>query len=302
MSSPTKITANLGLKILSLLIAIILWFVVLGSRNVEVTKDIPVEIITPADLIVSNDVSDKVAFRLSGPKAFLRNIVSRKEAPIRVDLSGAKAGLITYRFYSDNIQVPIGVKVLSINPTAMLIKLEYLKHKDVPVRLLTKGEAPSGYHVSRIQLTKNAVRIRGAESRIDQIFEVLTQPFDLSQLTATGTREVPLDLSQHTGLLVDGELPKVHFDVVRATANFRIRNASIKVMSSRKYEILPKDVTVYVRCSSDQIKNLDRSKVYAYVDLRNRGAGHYESPLSVQLPSTIKLIKVSPSKVKVTLY
>src|SRR5579871_4788238 len=117
----SRYTSNLSLKIVSVIIAVVLWFVVLGSRNVEVSKDVPVEIITPADLVVANEVPDKVTFRISGPKAFLRNILNRREDPIRVNLSSAKAGLVTYRFFSDNIQIPIGVKVLSIVPTAIIV-------------------------------------------------------------------------------------------------------------------------------------------------------------------------------------
>src|SRR6185437_7418841 len=118
-----SVTSNFGTKLISVGIAIVLWFVVLGSRNVEATKEIPLEVITPADLVVANDVPAKIAFRLSGPKAFLRAVLDRRDEPVRVNLAGAKPGLVTYRFFSDNIRVPIGVKVLSISPTAILIKL-----------------------------------------------------------------------------------------------------------------------------------------------------------------------------------
>lgn len=297
-----KYTANLSLKLVSLVIAVVLWFVVLGSRNVEVSKEVPVEIITPADLVVANEVPDKVAFRLSGPKAFLRNIVNRKEDPIRVNLSTAKAGLVTYRFFSDNIQIPIGVKVLSINPTAIIVKLEHVKRKEVPVRLLTQGEAPEGYRLSRLELVRNTIKVRGAESRVDQVVEAPTVPLDLSQFKESGEREVAIDLSKLPGILLDGDLPKIQFDVAQSTANFKIRNADVKVLSNRRFSVEPKQVHIFVRCSQEEIKALDRSKVYAYADLRNKGPGTYEPTLSAKLPSNIKLINVLPSKVKVTLY
>ncbi|HRK02024.1 MAG TPA: hypothetical protein PLH57_05115, partial [Oligoflexia bacterium] len=134
-----RLMANASLKALSILIAAVLWFVVLGSRNVEIAKEVPIEVVAPADLIVANEVPDKVSFRLAGPKAFLRNVLNRKEDPIRVNLTAAKPGLITYRFFTDNIQVPLGVKVLSINPTAIVVKLEVNRKKEIPVRLVMKG-------------------------------------------------------------------------------------------------------------------------------------------------------------------
>jgi YbbR domain-containing protein len=297
-----KYTANLSLKLVSLVIACVLWFVVLGSRNMEVSKDVPVEIITPADLVLANEVPDKVNFRLSGPKAFLRNILNRKEDPIRINLSTAKAGLVTYRFFSDNIQTPLGVKVLSINPTAIIVKLEYVKRKDVPVKLLTKGEAPMGYRVTRLELARQTVKLRGAESKIDQITEAQTVPIDLSQIRDSGEREVAVDLGRMPGILLDGELPKVQFDVAQSASEFKIRNADVKVLTHRKFEVDPKEVTIWVRCNPDEIKALDRSRVYAVADVKRHGAGSFDAPLSVQLPSSVKLIKVLPSKVKVTLH
>ncbi|MEW6055909.1 MAG: CdaR family protein [Bdellovibrionota bacterium] len=296
-----KFRANTSLKVVSLIIAVVLWFVVLGSRNVEVSKEVPVEIITPADLVVANEVPDKVAFRLSGPKAFLRNVLNRKEDPIRVNLSTAKAGLVTYRFFSDNIQVPIGVKVLSINPTAIIVKLEHLKRKEIPVKLLTQGEVPSGFRLTRLELVRSTVKIRGAESRVDQVVEAPTMGIDLSQIRESGEREVAIDLSKLPGILIDGDLPKIQFEVVQSTANFKIRNADIKVLTNRKFALEPKEATIFVRCSPEELKTLDRSKAYAIADLRNKGPGTYNPALSVQLPSNIKLIKVLPSKVKVTL-
>jgi len=297
-----KYTANLSLKIVSLIIAIVLWFVVLGSRNVEVTKEVPLEVITPVDLVVANEVPDKVAFRISGPKAFLRNILNRKEEPIRVNLSTAKAGLVTYRFFSDNIQVPIGVKVLSINPTAIIVKLEYMKHKEVPVKLLTKGEPPSGYRLSRLELSRSTVKLRGAESKIDQIVEAPTMGIDLAQMRESGEREIAIDLGKLPGVLLDGDLPRIQFEVMQSTANFKIRNADVKVLTTRKYSVEPKEVTVYVRCSPEELKTLDGTKVFGIADLKSKGAGTYEVPITVQLPQSIKLIKVLPSKVKVRLF
>ena len=92
----------------------------------------------------SNEVTDKVAFKLSGPKAFLRAILDRPEDPIQVNLSTARAGQITYRFFADNIHLPIGVRVLQVSPASMVVKLEPQRTKEVPVRLEMRGTLPSG--------------------------------------------------------------------------------------------------------------------------------------------------------------
>jgi YbbR domain-containing protein len=295
------LSSNLGTKIVSVVIAVVLWFVVLGSRNVEATKEIPLEIVTPGDVIVANDLPDKIAFRLSGPKAFLRAVLDRREDPVRVNLAGAKPGLVTYRFFSDNIRVPIGVKVLSINPTAILIKLEAVKHKEVPVHVELQGVPPEGYRLGAIKTRPENVRIKGAESRVDSITELKTLPVDISELRQPIEKEASFDLTRY-GVQIEGALPKLSVGMEPVSANFRIKNVDIRVMSSYKVRVDDKNVTVLVRVDPDQLRTLDRSRVYGQIDMTDKPKGTYTMPVKVVLPPSVSLVKVVPDKVSITLY
>ncbi|MBC7396980.1 MAG: hypothetical protein H7333_06010, partial [Bdellovibrionales bacterium] len=115
-----------GLKLLSVLIATTLWVVVFGSRTIEITKDVPFEVMTTDDQIIVDTVPEKIVFRLTGPKAFLRNITSRIEDPIRANVRDLQSGVFTHRIYSDAIKLPLGVKVQSINPNVIQIRVEEL--------------------------------------------------------------------------------------------------------------------------------------------------------------------------------
>lgn len=299
-----KLTANMPLKLLSILISIVLWFAVLGSRNVEINKEVPIEIITPDELIVSNEVPDKVSFRMSGPKAFLRSILNRKEDPIRINFSNAKAGVSTYRLFQDNIQVPMGVKVLTVNPSSIAVKLENVKHKEVPLRLVTKGSTAPGFNLSKLSLTQESIKLKGPESKISSLKEIATIPIDLSELTESGEKEVGLDFTGEGGVMLDERAPTIKYEVNQVTANFKIRNADIKVnaASGKKSKVEPKEVTIFVKCTADELKEVNRSKVFGIVNVIEKPNGTYEVPISVTLPPNIKLIKIVPQKAKVTIY
>lgn len=295
------VSSNFGTKSVSVVIAIVLWGIVLGSRNVEVTKEIPLELITPADIVPANEIPDRIAFRLSGPKAFLRSILDRREEPIRVNLTGAKPALVTYRFFSDNIRVPIGVKVLSINPTAILIKLEYLKRKDVPVHLEMRGTPPDGYRIVKAEIKPEVVRIKGAESRVDGITEISTTAVDVSNLKKNFEKEVPIDL-MHYNVQLDSSLPRAFIEVEPISANFRIKNVDIHVLSSYNYRLDDKSVTVLVRATPKDIQSLDRSHVFGVIDLSEKPKGNYYEPVRITLPKSVGLVKVIPDHINVTLY
>ncbi|OFZ84384.1 MAG: hypothetical protein A3K03_12445 [Bdellovibrionales bacterium RIFOXYD1_FULL_44_7] len=295
------LSANAGTKIISIVIAIVLWVVVLGSRNVEVTKEVPLEIITPADVVPSNDIPERIAFRLSGPKAFLRAILDRREDPIRVNLAGAKPGVVTYRFFSDNIRLPIGVKVLSINPAAIVVKLEYVKRRDVPVRADLRGVPPDGYRISKTEIKPGIVRIRGAASKIDSITEILSTPIDISDVKNMVEREVPIDLTRYN-IQLDGPLPRLFLEVEASEANYRIKNVDVRVLSPYKATISQKSITVLVRASAEDLKSLDRSRVFATVDLRGKPKGRHVGIVKVTVPEKIGLVKAVPEKVTVKLH
>ena len=294
-------TRNFWTKVISFLIACVLWVIVLGSRTAEITKDVPIEVVTPTDLVPANDLPEKVSFRLAGPKAFLRTILDRQEEPIRVNLSGANAGLVTYRIFSDNIRVPIGVKVLSMNPTSIVLKLEHIKRRDVPVKLEIRGEPPEGYHITKTEIKPNVVRVRGPESRVDSVTEVATLPVDVSDLRQAMEREVGLDIQRH-GIQLDGPLPRVNIELDPSSANFRIKNVDVRVQSAFKATVLEKNITVLVRASSEDLRSLDKTLVYGVVDLKGKPKGKYREKLRVNLPANIGFVKAVPDTVTVTLH
>lgn len=295
------VTTNIGTKVISVIIAIVLWFIVLGSRNVEVVKEIPLEVITPAELVPSNEIPDRISFRLGGPKAFLRAVLDRREEPIRVNLSGAKSGLVTYRFFSDNIRVPIGVKVLSINPAAILIKLEHMKEREIPIRVELKGVPPEGYKIATVSVKPEMIRIKGAESRVDGVTELSTVPIDVSGLKQDFQKEVPLELSR-SGVQIDGPLPIVNLGMEAVSANYRIKNVDVHILSAYRTRLAEKTVAVLVRASPADLRQLDRSHVYAVVDLSGKRKGKYNAAVKVTLPENIGMVKVIPDHVNVTLY
>lgn len=296
-------SGNTGAKVVSVVVAIVLWVVVLGSRAVEVTKEIPISVTTPADLVVSNDIPEKVLFRLSGPKAFLRAILDRPEDPIRVNLSGAKAGLVTYRFFADNIRLPIGVRVLQVNPSSMIVKLESQRSKEVPVRLEMKGSLPEGYVLKKADISPKAIRIRGPGSRIESITEAPANAVDLSQIRTSLQMEAQFDVAR-LGVRIEGPIPRISIDVAAVQANFKIRvkSSDIRVDSSYHARIDEPAVTVYVRMDESEIAKLDPSQVQIEADLRNKAKGRYTAKLKVNLPPNVGMVRVVPDTVRVTLY
>lgn len=294
------LTQDLGLKAISIVIAVVLWIVVLGSRPVEVTKEVPIEIITAPELMVSNEVPDRVSFRLSGPKAFLRAIRDRREEAIRVDLTGNRQSVVNYKFFSDNIRLPIGVKVLSVNPPSIVARLETVRRKEVPVRLEFRGAPKDGLQIVRSEPRPPTVRIKGPESKIESVREVRSLPIELGDLTSTGEFSIRID-DDSGRFALEGVDPHAYVELATAGGSYRIRNVDIKVLTAFSFKTDPGQLTVLVKGRAPD-QTLDRRKIYGLIDLRGKPKGKYRETVKMVIPTDMTLIKTQPDTVNVTVF
>jgi len=102
----SRILDNLGLKVISLVLAFSLWYIVAGERGTEIVVSIPLEFRNLAEsLEVIEESAQQVEVRLRGSSDFLRAL-SPQEIQAAVDLSDAEPGektvyLTPDQFYQD---------------------------------------------------------------------------------------------------------------------------------------------------------------------------------------------------------
>ena len=69
---------NFFFKILALVLAVILWFLVVGEERAEVGLTIPLELVNmPRDLIVVNNLTQGIDIRVNGPRSLIRSLSTR---------------------------------------------------------------------------------------------------------------------------------------------------------------------------------------------------------------------------------
>ena len=291
-------TENLGLKALAILIAITLWAVVFGTKTIEISKDVPFEVTTSEDQGLEDVLPDKITFRLSGPKAFLTSITNRIEEPIRVNLKEMKPGLINYRIYSDAIKLPLGVKVQSINPTVIPIRIEEQKRKLVNIDLQLIGREKLGDRMVRAEVLPPQVRIRGPKNRIAAITSLKTFPVEIGNLQHTTIFPLTFDFRSF-GVELDSALPELNVEVQGRGQAFRVKHVPLKLNATSKAKCEESEVTVIVRTGVGENIKVDGEQVKAEIDARDLPEGEYLRWVKVQLPERVHLVRVIPPFAKV---
>ncbi len=173
------LTRNLGWKLLSLVIAVVLWIAVSREPEVATSLSVPVDFKNMRDdLDIEGNLPDRVRLEVRGPSGRVtRDNLSA--VAVVLDLSDASAGERTYSIRGRNLNLPSGVAFYRAVPSQLTLRFDQLVFQDeaiVPVYVNT----PGGYRVANQQFTPATVRIRGSRDRVQAIHQIRTDPMDLS--------------------------------------------------------------------------------------------------------------------------
>jgi hypothetical protein len=183
---------NLGLKILSLGLALVLWAVVLGEQKIEVTVPVPLPLEVPRGLVLVNDPPDSVEVHLRGPKTLVTSLAPREvNLPLLAGPFEEGENLIAFRL--EMVQVPRGIQVMSVVPPRVRVVLESLQEREVDVIPRVEGSPPEGFVVKRVTSLPPRVHLAGPSGEVRRLVRVHTLPVDLTGHTTSFSARVLLE-------------------------------------------------------------------------------------------------------------
>jgi YbbR domain-containing protein len=163
---------NLPLKVLSIILAIFLWFFISrgqGGEEMEISLGVPVELHNlPPEMEVTRGPVERVDVRMSGPRRVVSR-VSQLGITIPLDLMGAAEGETTFELFTSDINVPERVTVTRVSPSSVDVLLERTVKKKVNIVLLVEGTPMSGFRALEPVVTPNVMEIKGPRSQIKGI-------------------------------------------------------------------------------------------------------------------------------------
>jgi YbbR domain-containing protein len=189
------ITRNPTLKIISLILAVILWFFVKSKSGGEMALVVPLEFFhTPEGLMVTKVNTDAITVRISGALARLESSLLAK-ARARIDLTRAHSGVNTFDVLADDFTFPPGLKITQISPSSVKVELDRIIDKVVRVKAMVRGRPAPGCRLFAVTVDPPFITLRGQSSRVADIEEVRTAEIDISGARETVMCEVPLGLA-----------------------------------------------------------------------------------------------------------
>lgn len=244
-----KITQkNWLLKVISLCLAIMLWYFVVGEDQVDITIQVPIEVINlPGSLTISNQFKKNIEVAVRGPRSLIQDLKNRNISR-PVDLSDAQPGTIVIKNDEKSIPFPKGVTVLRLQPANITLLLDKLAQKTFPIDPVTEGEVAKGYELKKLYLDPDQLVISGPKSIIDKDLALKTYVIKLDGLDRSTTLQVHLNLDQNFLDLIGETVVTAVLEVKEKLAERTVENIPVNVRESDvPVTVQPNSVTVQAK-------------------------------------------------------
>ena len=290
--------------LLCFFIGICVFLLLPSTSSHEVDIFIPVDYLQiPDGLTMTQPPVTGIEVRINGSKSKIKTLSSLK-LRYELDLSGVYTGFNSIPIDPEQIQLPSGLSVVSVNPKQIAVRIETEIEKKLPVKISLSGNPATGYTVANTLARPLSATLRGPETVILPMEEVLTKPINIKGLSESFKKEIALDLPQGVRVV---DASNIFFAEVRMEEKITVKKINgILVKGSDTpyvYKITPTTIDVEVKGPENIIDKLDKDNhINVYVDLQGLTPGVYVRRAAISLPVKTTLIGVKPEifTVKIT--
>jgi diadenylate cyclase len=165
----------------------------------------------PESLELRRSSAERVEVQITG-KRRLVSALNPEQVSAFLDLSAIEAGLHRIELNRNNIELPLGLEVVRITPTAIRIEMENRVEREIAVEPNVVGSPPDGYLIDRISVRPGSVKVSGPVSTLNSMLSLNTEPIsvgDIEPQRGEKIVEVPVVLSPASIRLLPGQNKKV---------------------------------------------------------------------------------------------
>jgi len=296
-----KLTRNIGLKVLSLILAAILWLVITNVDDPVTTKyfdNVPVQILNEDEITKLGQV-----YEIVEGKTINFTVAARRSIKDNLTVSDFKvtadfSKLSDVNAVTINIYCPrYGSEVTVTNGLyqVMKVNLEALAEKHFKVNVIQKGEPAEGYYVAE-KTANTIIRVSGPKSKIERIAEIVVD-VDVSDVAGSfRTSEEPKALDEDGKEIDSSNLKFSDTSVPVNIGMYRTKKIDMQIVPTGKpadgYVMTTLDYepkTIEIAGTDDALNSIDQLTVNENIDGANQNI-EKEINIQEQLPEGIILV------------
>ncbi len=250
---------NWNLKVTAILLTLILWLIVHGESGPEKEVAVPLEVLLPRQMEITNERPTTVIVTMRG------NI--QPLPTCTVDLQEAGEGKHIVTLTPENVTRPLGsrIDVLQVNPARIELVFEQTISKEVDIVVPVQGEPAQGFEIYRLSSKPDILTVNGPRSQIESLEEVSTETISITDLKQAARFFMRLNLGDRT-IRPDSTDP-IQIDILVGPRRTRhtVRQVSI-IFEEDIYAVSPKQISVQVLAPPEVIGDLTPEIFTAAID------------------------------------
>lgn len=216
---------RLLVRVLSVMTAILLWFIVLDNNNPMMTRTISVIISGNPEVLEDNNlriigigapVTADISIRGRSSQV---SEVTANDFRVVLDYNQTKSsGDVSLSLSEPEYVGKNNIRILSMNPSAVKLRLERITGIEFPVKVRWEGVLPDGFRATNIRVEPSTVRFEDKESLVNRIENVVVilDATSLEKTSNLNRRVLVLDVEGNSIAQFDGKnTVTVSYDLIR---------------------------------------------------------------------------------------
>jgi len=294
---------HVGLKLLSLGLALLLWVVVAGEETVERGLRVPLELQQfPAGLeLQQGDLPATVEVRLRGPSGVLSRM-SPGDVVAVLDLRSARPGRRLFQLNADTVRAPSGIEVLQMTPSTVAMVFEPSASRVVPIIPEIDGKPAPGYLAGRPTTDPASIEVIGPESSVQRVTEAFTEPVSIEGARASVSEHVNVGFLDPTLRLKNPRPATVTVPIALGPVEHVSKDRPVHLRNLQpnlSAQALPAVVNVNLRGTRQALGSVQPDDIMAYVDLAGLGSGQYTLTVYADSSRDVGVTRIEPATIQV---
>jgi hypothetical protein len=302
---------NLGLKVLSVALALLLWSFVHGAKTSERELWLPMRYVGLPDSLMLLDAPPRQARVLVvGPA---QELVLRLRlvpgADVRIDLSAARPPVHHVAPDAVDVQLPAGARITPVRvlePAGFDLRVAHKLERLVPVQAMLSGTPLTGHCLADTpRVLPAAVRCTGAAHLVAAIGTVRTRPIDVAARRETFSVRVGLESPGAEVAYTPAEVRvEVPIDRLRRRS---LADTPLTIMAPSAgdvaVDVRPARASLTLSGPESRLQALEPHDVAVILDVSGLPPGRYRAlPLVPKLPAWARLDSLQPPAVEVSIH
>lgn len=290
---------NNSLRVLSVLIAILMWAIVVSGQTETVSMTVPVKLMKAPSGYVAVSDTPNVSVIVKGPARIVSNL-EYTSVVLNVDVSSIPVGNSQRRVLPNDFQSPVGVEVVEVTPQAINITVDQMASKQVKVIPTFIGDVAKGFKVESATTKPDSVIVEGAKTKLKKIDSISTAPINLSNVSANSTFSIGFKDEDGVKTVTPGQI-EVSVTMRQVITKQTFKNVPVSCMGLKdgfKMKSEPKLSNVTVSGREDLVINFLDATMFLVNCAGITKAGAYAGAVAYDTTVTgVEVESISPQKI-----